>query len=257
MKTPAFKPFIHDVGKVVHHLNTIAVGLSGVESGICKKPPGLDISWDPSDVRASSRGARSFALKSTIVFVAEELSTYTNKIIGSPNIGEVELPKKADKSQRFECLCKHIGISDLHLVYGPLLLIHWRNIVIHKNSNASLSSNQKQSFKTTKDILMSQYKNLSVDKLLEHFHKKQPTLKDVSSLTAMTINCVKEIENKISEPLSKEDVGNWLKHLKLYDGYARIIRVAKNKPDPNKTICNYFTTNCPELKAAYLKYGAS
>ncbi len=256
MKTPAFRPFIDGVGKVVHHLNTIAVGLSGVESGACKKPNGLDISWNPSDLRASSRDARSFALKSTLVFVAEELSIYTNEIIGSPNIGDIQLPKKLDRSIKFEHLCNHIGMSGAHLIYGPLLLIHWRNIIIHKKSNASLSSNQKQLFKDTRDVILSKYKNLCIDELLKHFDKKQPTLKDVSSLTAMTINSVKEIESKISEPSSKQDVTDWLINLKLYDDYKRILRVAKNKPNPGKTIDNFFTTYSPELKSAYLKYGA-
>ncbi len=92
MKTPAYKPFINEVGKTVHHLNTIAVGLSGVEAGSCVKPEGLDISWNPSSLKDSSRDARLFTLKATIVFVAEELCTYESKIISSPNVGSMVCP---------------------------------------------------------------------------------------------------------------------------------------------------------------------
>ena len=118
MKTPAYRPFMKEVGKTVHHLNTIAVGLSGVETGACTKPPGLDISWSPADLKASSRDARLFTLKSTIVFIAEELSAYTLKIIGSPNIGEVTLPKDPNMHQRHEALCAHLKLTDNHLVLG-------------------------------------------------------------------------------------------------------------------------------------------
>ncbi len=254
MKTPAFRPFIQAVGKTVHHLNTIAVGLSGVEAGACSKPTGLDISWCPADLSASSRDARSFTLKSTIVFVAEELCAYNSKIIGSPNIGEVALPKKPDRGLKHEALCKHINMQEKHLILGPLLLIHWRNRLIHKSSKATLTRNQITDFKSTDNVLMQEYKSLSADRLLIDFEKNLPTLKDVSSLIAMTINYVHSVEEKIPEPTSKDDFESWLKHIDLYGDFERITRVAANKPKPEQTILNFINTNCPELRDTYFNY---
>jgi hypothetical protein len=78
MKTPASKRFLDEVGKAVHYLNTVVVGLAGVEAEICKKPDSLDVSWSPLDPRSSSRSARSYVLKSSIIFLAAELSAYVN-----------------------------------------------------------------------------------------------------------------------------------------------------------------------------------
>lgn len=254
MKTPAYKPFIKAVGKTVHHLNTIAVGLSGVESGEYSKPEGLNVSWRPADKQASSRGARSFMLKSTIVFVTEEVCAYNSTIIGSPNIGDITLPKKPDRSQKHQCLIEHLNIESVPLIMGPLLLIHWRNKIIHKKSHASLTSAQIEALKKANDEIKENYKNLCVLKLLDHFEQDLPTLKDVSSLIAMTINYVNLVESLIPEPQSKEDFESWLKHIDLYSAYERAQRVAVSKPNSKRTMENFIRTNCPELYDIYQYY---
>jgi hypothetical protein len=251
MKTPAYKPFINAVGKTVHHLNTIAVGLAGVESGACSKPPGLDISWNPADIRASSRDARLFTLKSTIVFVAEEVCAYNSVIIGSPNIGDIQLPKNPDRSVKHLSLVEHLNIDEAPLFLGPLLLIHWRNKIIHRKSNASLTAAQVESLRDASHEIKESYKNLCVIKLLNDFDRGLPTLKDVSSLIAMTINYVKCVESSIQEPQSQEDFESWLKHIDLYSDYERAQRVAASKPNPKGTMDSFIRTNCPELFDAY------
>lgn len=251
MKTPAYKPFINAVGKTVHHLNTIAVGLSGVESGDCIKPLGLDVSWSPADIKSSSRDARLFSLKATIVFVAEELCAYNSIIINSPNIGEIKGAKKSDRSTKHQLLAEYLKIEPVPLFLGPLLLIHWRNKIIHKKSNASLTLAQKQTFIADSLAVKSSYKNLCVEKLLDDFERGMPTLKEVSSLIAMTINYVNMIESLIPEPESKEDFESWLKHINLFSSYERIQRVAASKPNPQRTMENFIRTNCPELYNVY------
>lgn len=254
MKTPAYKPFINAVGKTVHHLNTIAVGLAGVESEDCSKPSGLDISWNPADTRSSSRDARLFSLKATIVFVAEELCAYNALIIGSPNIGEVKLSKKPDRGDKHLSLAVHLNIEDAPLYLGSLLLIHWRNRIIHKKSKASLTASQILTLQKASDKIKEKYKNLCVLKLIDDFERGLPTLKDVSSLISMTINYVHQVEKLVPEPQSKEDFENWLKHIDLFDSYERAQRVAASKPNPKGAMDSYINTNCPELRGAYQYY---
>jgi hypothetical protein len=254
MKTPAYRPFINAVGKTVHHLNTIAVGLAGVESGECSKPEGLDVSWNPADKKASSRDARLFMLKSTIVFVAEEVCAYNSLIIGSPNVENIKLPKNPDRSQKHQCLIEHLKIVSAPLIMGPLLLIHWRNKIIHKKSHASLTATQVEDLKNANDEIKGNYKNLCVLKLLDDFERGLPTLKDVSSLIAMTINYVNLVESLIPEPQSKEAFESWLKHIDLYSAYERAQRVAASKPNPKRTMESFIRTNCPELFDVYQYY---
>lgn len=143
MKTPALRPFLDSVGHVVHYLNTIAVGLAGVESGVCTKPTTLDISWNPKDIKSSSRGARAFALNSAIVFLAEELGAYINAILGCPGFRSIALPKDPDRAQKFIALHQHLELPEDQLFLGCLVAIHWRNRIIHKRSNAGLTKAQE------------------------------------------------------------------------------------------------------------------
>ncbi len=209
------------------------------------------MSWIPADITASSRDARLFTLKSTIVFVAEEVCAYNSVIIGSPNIGDVIMPKNSGRSEKHQSLVHHLKIEDASLFLGPLLLIHWRNKIIHRKSNASLTSAQIEMLHNSSDQIKASYKNLCVSKLLDDFERGLPTLKDVSSLIAMTINYVKKVESLIQEPQSKEDFESWLKHIGLFSDYERAQRVAATKPNPKGAMDSFIRTNCPELFDAY------
>ncbi|MYN14964.1 hypothetical protein GSY71_17645 [Pusillimonas sp. TS35] len=252
MKTPALRPFLDSVGHVVHYLNTIAVGLAGVESGVCTKPETLDISWNPKDIKSSSRGARAFALNSAIVFLAEELGAYTNTILGCPGFKSIALPKDPDRAQKFIALHQHLELPEDQLFLGCLVAIHWRNRIIHKRSNAGLTKTQETALISDySSVLYADYKHLDAKLLLEHFSKKLPSLKDVSSLIALSINCVRRIEEAIPEPKSSQDVEDWLSHLKLSSDLDRVIRASVNTPRPEQAVTNFFTTRCPELAGAY------
>ncbi|MEO8459450.1 MAG: hypothetical protein ABI451_02880 [Dokdonella sp.] len=252
MKTPALRPFLDAIGHVVHHLNTIAVGLAGVESGVACKPTAMDISWRPADLRTSSRAARSFALNATIVFTAEELCAYVDTIIGVPGLPKVKLPTDSDRAQRLTVLAGCLDLPSDHLLWGPLLLLHWRNRVIHRRSNAGLSKTQRDHLLGESAILAAKYKSLDAMLLLDHFKDRKPTLKDVSSLIAMTINCVKRMEDSIPEPSSPVEVMAWIAHLGLAEQFDRVKRVSAAQRNPKQAVANFFTTHCPELRSAYV-----
>jgi len=252
MKTPALTPFLESVGRVVHHLNTVVVGLSGVEQRLCTKPDSMDITWEPVDLVNSSRGARRFSLESAIVFVAEELSSYVKSAGGVLSVCDATYIPPSDRAQRFESFGSKLGIEDADLVLGPLLLTHWRNRIIHRQSKAALNKSQRKEFLENSEMFRTKYKNLNPDLTLEHFVTRRPTLKDVSSLVAMTINAVKEMDARVPEPVNSEQVMAWLSHLQLTDDFERVKKTpAANK---SKAIENFFTTHCPSLKPSFDKY---
>lgn len=255
MKTPALRPFLDSLGHVVHFLNTIVVGLSGVEAGVCTKPAKLDISWNPKDIKTSSRGARAFALNSAIVFLAEELGAYINTILGCPGFKSIKLPKDPERADKFVALYKHLNLPEDELFLGVLIAIHWRNRIIHKRSNAGLTKAQETALLIDySSVLQTEYKNLDASLLLEHFFKKLPSLKDVSSLIAISINCVRRIEDAIPLPNNAQDVEIWLSHLGLLDDLNRVIRSAVNTPNPAQAATNFLNTHCPELAKEYAFY---
>ena len=254
MNTLAQKRFLDSVGKVVHHLNTVVVGLSGVESGVCKKPSSLDISWNPSDLRTSSRSARAYTLKSSIVFIAAELSSYVHATLKLPVCSTVPLAKDASKAHKFQALINHFSINDPDLAIGPLLVLHWRNRIIHNGSKAHLSKAEQTWFSTAKPEISAKYKNLDPSKTLEHFEKNTPTLKDVSSLVAMSINCVKAINGALPEPTSETELYEWVAALGLEKEFERVNRVAANSANKERSMANFFTTHCPGLREYYVLY---
>lgn len=254
MKTPTLKRYLDSVGKTVHYLNTIVVGLAGVENEICKKPESLDVSWNPADPKSSSRSARAYVLKSSIVFVAAELSEYVNELSKLP-VCHQDIPKDANKAERFRRLADHLGITDADLVLGPLLIIHWRNRIIHRSSNAQLSKIQKEQFKEASSEIAKKYKNLDSALTLSHFETGIPTLKDVSSLIAMSINCAKTMDEKLPEPASYKEFMAWIEALGLGEKYERARRVSENAANPASSMNNFFVTHCPEMKKFYEKYG--
>jgi hypothetical protein len=254
MQTPALRQFLHEVGKVVHHLNSIAVGLSAVEQGLATKPAGLDISWHPADPVASGRQARSFALRSTIVMVSELLGEYIAQVARFPSCKDLVLPPKGERYQNLEVVKNFFSISEVELFLDPLLLVHWRNRIIHRKSNAGLTSAQRDQFISCKDVLFRSYKNLDPSLLLNHFDSNSPTLKDTSSLVAMTINFVKSVDGFIREPSSEEEVMEWIALLGIEDQLDRVKRVSSSKGKLEIGLRSFLDTHCPNLTAPYFAH---
>lgn len=253
MKTLESKLFLKQVGKVVHYLNTIVVGLSAVESGNVNKPDAIDISWHPADVVASSRQARAFVMRSTLVTVAEELSNYVSSIILL--LACLGITCQGDsRSDKLDALRTYFSLKEDHLFLGPLLVIHWRNRIVHANSKANLTKSQRTILIEESPLVKDKYKNLDPILLLEHFDKNTPTLKDVSSLVAMTMNFVRSIDQAIPTPTSKSDVMKWIKHLGLERELDRVKRVSKNKGKVKQGVEVFFDTHCPSLKEVYFQY---
>lgn len=50
MESLGLKNFLKSIGRPIHSLNTICVGLNGVEKNLCEKPNELTISWNPTNL---------------------------------------------------------------------------------------------------------------------------------------------------------------------------------------------------------------
>jgi hypothetical protein len=135
-----------------------------------------------------------------------------------------------------------------------LLVLHWRNRIIHRGSNAKLTKEQAATFCECAPILARDYKNLNPRTTLQNFADKTPSLKDVSSLIAMTINSVKYIDALIPAPTSTEDVLHWITELGLSEELDRAVRVAAVNENPMRGVENFLKTNCPELLESYIQF---
>jgi hypothetical protein len=254
MPTPALQPFLDATGRIVHHLNTIVVGLSSVESGVATKPASMDITWLPRDVITSSRQARAFALRSTLVFLAEELNSYVDQITRYPGLnrsGDWDSKKKADRLIAVQC---QLMIQEDFIFVGAVLVAHWRNRNIHGQSRAKLTNAQRKILLDANETLKTEFKNLDAHRLLDDFDADSPSLKDTSSLVAMAIRFVKRLDQAIPEPTSAAEVNKWFVALGLSEQLDRVRRVAAAKGKESVGIETFIRTNCPELWNSYSYY---
>jgi hypothetical protein len=252
MQTPSLRRFLSETGKIVHHLNTIAVGLATVESGAATKPSGLDVRWSPANIGASSRQARAFAVRASIVFVAEVLGAYVGELIGSPAGKGSSVAKERDS--KLKDLNDWFTLPRDHVFLGATLLVHWRNRIVHRRSNAALTAAQRSELIAASADLASQYKNLDPIKLLRDFQENTPTLKDVSSLIAMTITLARRIEKRIPEPANDGEVQAWLAHFKLTEDLDRVRRVATGKGKLREGVSAFLRTYFPDIEPAYMAH---
>jgi hypothetical protein len=248
-----FSVLLNDVGDAVSSLNTLVVGLDAVEKGH-KKPDALDISWNPSDRIIAARKSRKFVLEAIIVRVSEGLLEFINALGKLPRLKAVS--SKWDVNTKNAIKVNDVFtafLGDNYLVPAAVLVVHWRNRIVHRGSNAKLKQNQKQALQSHETEIAENYKGLSVDCLLCHFEEKRPTLKDVSSLIAICINLGRHIDKTLHMNLSKPDLDAWLEHYGLTPMINRV--KAETKPEKrDASIRRIFQAQAPLLFEPYIKY---
>lgn len=254
MPTPALQPFLDATGRIVHHLNAIVVGLSAVEAGTATKPATMDVTWDPRDPRTSSRQARAFALRSTLVFLAEEINVYLDQMTTYPGIGRPAGWDVKSKAERLLAVWTQQNLDEDFVLAGTLLVGHWRNRNVHRKSKAGLTEAQRKLLVCASEEVGRSYKNLDPTRTLKNFDGDVPTLKDVSSLTAMAIRCIKKLDSSVPEPKSREDVKQWLTVLGLYAQLDGVRRVSAAKGKEVGGVEIFLRTHCPQLLDAYTFY---
>jgi hypothetical protein len=247
---------LNEVGEAVFSLNTLVVGLDAVEKGH-EKPDTLDISWDPTDRVIAARKSRKFVLEAVAVRVCEALIEFVSALAKLPRLEAVS-SKWDDKTKNAEKVGQVFTafLGDNYLISAAVLLVHWRNRIVHRGSNAKLQASQKKALQNHEAEIAKDYKNLSVDCLLCHFEEKRPTLKDISSLVAICLKLAREIDEALHINLSKPDLDAWLEHY----GLVQIIDRVKADTKPEKrdaSIRRVFQTHAPSLFESYIRHQTS
>lgn len=230
MESLELKKFVNEVGAIVHSLNTIAVALSVMTNENAIIPPGLNISWKPSNVEQSKVKARTFACRSAYIYVAESLFEYLDQISKNPlwqyeNIN-FQGKKKADRVYDF---LKAIPNIKEEFVILSELLCHWRNRIVHGgNSNAQLSSTKIDFILNLKEDIYEQNHHFDIALALKNFDNRKVTLKDVSTLSTIVIKCCRGVDNYYFQGIAKLSELNILELLKENLELKKIARQPKS-----------------------------
>jgi len=258
MQSPPLARFLHSLGKVQHHLHTAVVGLSAVEKRIATKPEDLDITWKAHDVVGSAREARRFLLRATLVYVAEELKEYATHMLKYRALADSSVTIPQNRVDRISALARPDEVNPSYLTVAPLIVSHWRNRIVHRNSGARLTATEHERLVTQSEAARDCYKGIDVAQLLEDFKNDQPTLKDVTVLLAMSLNFVRHIDSTLLQPANSIEVRQWLKAEELLDNVLKLEKEATNggHPQPRARAMQYLLTKAPSLAEVYFAHGA-
>lgn len=266
--TQALADLLQVVGNGVADLNTIAVGLAAIGQNHVK-PEGLNISWTPKDPLIAARKARKAALHGAMVITVEALGEYVRAITKLPRFESVtaewNLRKpKPSAAQRFSELaqlvfvpiCPVSNASEYDTRFRTccvMLLIHWRNRHVHTDSNAELTHQEKQFVHNQADRIRDAYAGLDVDQLFGDFKVNRPTLKETTTLIAMTIQEVRSMDAAVYVCRDVSDVQAWIKHYKLTERIDKIQR--ESTPEKRRaSVLRMLDTHAPKLKPWYEKF---
>ncbi|WP_144091015.1 hypothetical protein [Pseudomonas kilonensis] len=266
--TQALTDFLQVVGSGVADLNTIAVGLAAIGQDH-EKPEGLNISWAPKDPLVAARKARKAAVHAAMVVTAEALAQYIRAVTKLPRFQRLTTEwnsrkPKPSASERFSELAKLLftpicqvkDTTDYDTRFRSccvMLLIHWRNRHVHTDSNAELTHQEKQVIQAHEERIRDAYAGLDIDQLFGDFKHNRPTLKEATTLIAMTIQEVRAMDEAVYICNDAADVQAWLDHYKLPERIDKIKR--ESKPEKQRaSILRMLHTHAPRLKPWYEKF---
>lgn len=245
---------LRDIGGAVFILNTTVVGLDAVENGH-KKPETLNVSWQPLDRKIAARKSRKFILESVLVRVSEVINEF---VLALSKLPRFEASRKAweqdaSSADKVSIVATTLLEKNDYLIPGVVLVVHWRNRIVHSISKAKLLHHQVRVLTKNKETIAARYRGLNVSKLLDDFHDQRPTLKDVSSLISMTINLARKIDRNMQGNLNKDELDAWLNHY----GLVPMLEKVKAETSPEKrraSACRLIRSEAPLLLDAYLSY---
>ncbi|MGE8163020.1 hypothetical protein ACQKRQ_23000 [Paraburkholderia sp. NPDC080076] len=184
-------------------------------------------------------------------FVASGISNYVESVAKYPSFSRPSDWGDKSKAERLITLNQRLGHPESCELLGTALLIHWRNRSVHSGSNASLSSRQQDVLRAASGYIHDEFKNLEVDRLLADFKNDKPTLKEISSLIAMSIRLIKRLDESVLAPTTIDDLQIWLSALGLEEGLARARKTAQSPAQKLAAAETYLRTHCPMLAAPY------
>jgi len=200
-------------------LNTVCIGLEGVAKGIVEKPKDMDITWNPADPMAVARKSRRFAIRAALVFVEEALLAYIAHLKRYSNLPD-SVKKAIDKdgtaqrkdgaAKKIEKLSKCIEGQKTYWMPLVVLMVRWRNQVIH-GGDTKLAPHLKKIVLEQAEDIRKNHANIDIVRTLDNFDKKVITLKDFTTMIAVTIRFVRHIDENLA--LKVESIEDFQGHI--------------------------------------------
>lgn len=206
MESEGLKQFLNVVGDAVHSVNTLCVGLTSVSQGTAKKPDDLTITWSTQNPGLAAAKARTFALRASLVFVEEALPKYLDFLeLCAFEDGKLQNALRIQRSaDRVSEVARLLPQKEDYWEPMVVLLVRWRNRVVH-NSQADLSALQRKKLMSNAEALAKNHANIDIEESLKNFNSNRITLKDFTTLIAITIRFVRSLDEQIEPKIRTLD----------------------------------------------------
>lgn len=202
MESEGLKCFLNVVGDAVHSVNTICVGLAAVRAGTVKKPEDLTIGWSSSNPETSASKARVFALRASLVFVEEALLKYLDFLKDCSTEDERLHKALATEGAADRVIEVSKSLLDVEPYWCPMvvLLVRWRNRVVH-NAKIGLTVHQRKILLDHEQVIKERHAGIGIKQTLDNFDSSQITLKDFTTLIAITVRYVRALDEELEPKL--------------------------------------------------------
>ncbi len=208
--TKARKEFKDQFGQANHFLITSLVGLNTIETNPnIIKPLEFSTSWNPRDKVRSARRSRSFVLNSFLSFAVDGVDMYLTLLNRTPKVlVDLNFSLIFEKAKN-SVYNKVLGVEeyfdiDKTLVSLILLLITWRNNLVHGLAENEIRNNYVEQLKKNQTFIKENFRGLLIDDTITRAYEgKYPNFKEVASLINATHMFVQEVDKRILEKMDK------------------------------------------------------
>jgi hypothetical protein len=165
-----------------------------------------------------SRGTRRDACHSIHSSHAAKHPLASEAVRGALNAGSA--------AERIEELAKVVVLKRSYWAPMVILMIHWRNRFVHASSKACLKSDQKKLLLSEASEIKKNHAAIDIQDTLNHFDKNDVTLKDASTLIAVSILFARDVDALLAiSGISRASIRYYLEYKEMASEYQNVLKV--------------------------------
>ena len=206
------KRFKRNLGSANHLIITSLVGLDAIERGIVVNiPTEMRTTWSPKSPQTSARRARRLVLDMALIRAVDAVDVYIRDSMRQPTlIQDASLRGSIDRAGRsvfkkIATLENHLPGLDALLCALVAVLVSWRNEGAHMESDDTISTTQRATIESNREIVADRFSGLDADILVSDYDSENPpTFKEVASLINASHHFVQDLEEKLFKQINPE-----------------------------------------------------
>lgn len=162
--------------------------------------------------------------------------------------------KHISSADRIRALNEFYQFDETYWIPCIVMLIKWRNKIVHRKSKTELNREENLLLKANKEILNQNHANIDIEKTIYHFNNNDITLKDATTLIAVSIRFARFIDEQIFKSVNKiEIVEAYVERNKIIDIYNAILSI-ENERIKKRKFENFVLTNISPLNGEQIQY---